>query len=81
MGEAKRRSSQGLPPKGIKSSGARPADTSPRIVAWLPLSRNQADRFVKLTTKAAWVGSLHRARRGLVDVGRRLIRQILKKTL
>ena len=52
MGEAKRRSSQGLPPKGIKSSGARPADTSPRIVAWLPLSRNQADRFVKLTTKA-----------------------------
>ena len=56
MGEAKRRSSQGLPPKGIKSSGARPADTSPRIVAWLPLSRNQADRFVKLTTMAAWVG-------------------------
>ncbi|MEB3327538.1 MAG: DUF2839 domain-containing protein [Synechococcus sp.] len=56
MGEAKRRSNQGLPPRGIKSSGVRPADPSPRIFSWLPLSRNQADLFVNLTTKAAWVG-------------------------
>ncbi len=56
MGEAKRRSSQGLPPKVIKSSRPKPADTSPLIVSWLPLSRNQADQFVTLTTKAAWVG-------------------------
>ncbi|MEI6615976.1 MAG: DUF2839 domain-containing protein [Cyanobium sp. ELA507] len=23
---------------------------------WLPLSRNQADRFVALTTRGAWIG-------------------------
>lgn len=54
MGEAKRRAEQGLPPRAKKA--AAPADTSPRIVPWLPLSRNQADRFVKLSTRGAWVG-------------------------
>ena len=53
MGEAKRRSIQGLPPKTVKRSAP---DTSPRLVAWLPLSRNQADQFVRLTTRGAWVG-------------------------
>ncbi|MCX5940759.1 MAG: DUF2839 domain-containing protein [Cyanobium sp. LacPavin_0818_WC50_MAG_67_9] len=56
MGEAKRRSIQGLPPKVIKSERSDKADTSPRIAPWLPLTRNQADRFVALTTKGAWVG-------------------------
>lgn len=56
MGEAKRRSIQGLPPKGIKKDRSASADTSPRIAPWLPLTRNQADRFVTLTTKGAWVG-------------------------
>ena len=55
MGEAKRRAEQGLPPRARKAPAA-PADTSPRIVPWLPLSRNQADRFVKLSTRGAWVG-------------------------
>ena len=56
MGEAKRRSIQGLPPKVNKPAGGNKVDTSPRIAPWLPLTRNQADRFVALTTKGAWVG-------------------------
>jgi hypothetical protein len=56
MGEAKRRSIQGLPPKGTKPTRSAQTDTSPRIAPWLPLTRNQADRFVTLTTKGAWVG-------------------------
>ncbi|MCP9776021.1 DUF2839 domain-containing protein [Cyanobium sp. HWJ4-Hawea] len=53
MGEAKRRSSQGLPPKSPKRNQP---DTSPRLVEWFPLTRNQADQFVKVSTKGAWVG-------------------------
>jgi len=56
MGEAKRRSIQGLPPKVIKPERRDQVDTSPRIAPWLPLTSNQADRFVALTTKGAWVG-------------------------
>ena len=55
MGEAKRRQIQGLAPrqaKPVRSSG----DNSPRIASWLPLSRDQADRFVTITTKGAWIG-------------------------
>lgn len=55
MGEAKRRAVQGLPPRA-KPKSAKAADTSPRIVTWLPLTRNQADRFVALTTRGAWIG-------------------------
>ncbi|MFS6819503.1 DUF2839 domain-containing protein [Synechococcus lacustris Tous-12m] len=53
MGEARRRSSQGLPlgkPKRLRLK------TTPRIVAWLPLTQNQAREFVSLTSKGAWVG-------------------------
>ncbi|MFN9622066.1 MAG: DUF2839 domain-containing protein [Cyanobacteriota bacterium] len=32
------------------------ASRSPRLVEWLPLTREQADRFVSLTTRGAWVG-------------------------
>jgi hypothetical protein len=56
MGEAKRRADQGLPPRQKKATGTKPIDTSPRLVPWLPLSRNQADRFVQLSTRGAWVG-------------------------
>jgi hypothetical protein len=67
MGEAKRRAAQGLPPRekkprettGAKSTarkGASAKDTSPRLVEWLPLTRDQAGRFVTLTTRGAWVG-------------------------
>jgi hypothetical protein len=55
MGEAKRRQIQGLPPRQSKASdNSGPA--SPRIAPWLPLSRDQADRFVTITTKGAWIG-------------------------
>lgn len=56
MGEAKRRAIQGLPPRQPKANLSRPADTSGRILPWLPLSRQQADRFVQFSTRGAWVG-------------------------
>ena len=59
MGEAKRRASQGLPPREKKAGGpgaGKKADTSPPIVSWLPLSRDQANRFVEITTRGAWIG-------------------------
>ncbi|MGA1303270.1 MAG: DUF2839 domain-containing protein [Cyanobium sp.] len=68
MGEAKRRAAQGLPPREKKPSekpaplkkGAIQASSSgtssQRLVDWLPLTRDQADRFVSLTTRGAWVG-------------------------
>jgi hypothetical protein len=68
MGEAKRRAAQGLPPREKKPS-EKPAPlkkggiqtpssgtSSQRLVDWLPFTRNQADRFVSLTTRGAWVG-------------------------
>jgi hypothetical protein len=61
MGEAKRRAEQGLPPRGpapqSTSAKAKPQGRdSERIVSWLPLSRGQADQFVQLTSRGAWVG-------------------------
>jgi hypothetical protein len=53
MGEAKRRAIQGLPPKTVKRAGA---DDSPRLAPWLPLTRRQADQFVSLSTRGAWIG-------------------------
>jgi hypothetical protein len=55
MGEAKRRASQGLPPRGRRNDAGK-VDTSPRIAPWLPISRDQAERFVALTTRGAWIG-------------------------
>jgi hypothetical protein len=54
MGEAKRRQIQGLPPKQAKQS--KPTKPADRVAPWLPLNRDQADRFVAITTKAAWIG-------------------------
>jgi hypothetical protein len=60
MGEAKRRVEQGLPPrpKAAKpaAKAAKAKDTSPRVAPWLPLTQNQAEQFVRLTTRGAWVG-------------------------
>ena len=61
MGEAKRRADQGLPPRPKTSKPAakavtKPKDTSPRVAPWLPLTQNQAEQFVRLTTRGAWVG-------------------------
>ncbi|MGB1195960.1 MAG: DUF2839 domain-containing protein [Synechococcus sp.] len=52
MGEARRRASQGLPPRQKKID---PKD-SERFLAWLPLTRSQASQFVSITTRGAWVG-------------------------
>lgn len=55
MGEAKRRLEQGLPPRQKPGKGAG-SPSSPRIYPWLPINRDQAGRFVQLTTRGAWVG-------------------------
>ncbi|MEY3463924.1 MAG: hypothetical protein RLZZ468_1702 [Cyanobacteriota bacterium] len=52
MGEAKRRSIQGLPPRSPKRAGQEAEPISPL----LPLSRRQADQFVSITTRGAWIG-------------------------
>jgi hypothetical protein len=58
MGEAKRRAIQGLPPRQPKpiTKADDKVDDSPRLLPWLPLSRNQADRFVSVSTRGAWIG-------------------------
>lgn len=62
MGEAKRRALQGLPPRHTKGKGGtagkrgNPSEASPRIAPWLPIRRDQADRFVAITTRGAWIG-------------------------
>ncbi len=53
MGEARRRASQGLPPKKKSKSSQ---DTSPRIVSWLPITVNQKNQFYAITTRATWIG-------------------------
>jgi fatty acid desaturase len=47
---------QGLPPRQPRTSPPGQTDTSPRLAPWLPLTRNQADRFVAITSRGAWVG-------------------------
>jgi fatty acid desaturase len=56
MGEAKRRAIQGLPPRAPKPAGGRATDTTPRLVSWLPFTRGQADDFVRVSTRGAWIG-------------------------
>jgi Protein of unknown function (DUF2839) len=46
MGEAKRR----------KENTGEVYGQEQRILAWLPLTSSQAQRFVQVTTKSAWVG-------------------------
>ena len=55
MGEARRRAAQGLPPRQPQKN-SKPVDTSPRVVSWLPLTKNQTQQFVAVTTKGAWFG-------------------------
>ena len=52
MGEARRRSEQGLKPRSKKSS----KNESPRIVAWFPVTRAQRDQFIQLSIRAGWIG-------------------------
>ena len=52
MGEARRRSKQGLQPRSMKNS----RKESPRIVPWFPVTQAQRDQFIKLSIRAGWVG-------------------------
>ncbi len=55
MGEARRRSDQGLPPRQSKNKrGGK--DDSPRIVPWLPITQNQKNQFYAITIKGGWIG-------------------------
>ena len=47
MGEAKRRKA---------ALGEEYGQNSDRIFSWLPITKTQAEKFVRITTKGAWVG-------------------------
>ena len=52
MGEARRRSEQGLKPRSKKNS----SNESPRIVSWFPVTQAQRDQFIQLSIRVGWVG-------------------------
>tara|TARA_A100001388_G_C28554626_1_gene396532 strand:+ start:454 stop:699 length:246 start_codon:yes stop_codon:yes gene_type:complete len=54
MGEAKRRKTLGLPPKNNNSKNK--FEQSPRVFAWLPITVNQKNSFIRLSIKASWFG-------------------------
>ena len=54
MGEAKRRKTLGLPPKGNNTKTK--FDASPRLFKSLPFTINQRDSLIKLSIKASWFG-------------------------
>ena len=52
MGEARRRTEQGLPPRKLSSE----KDSSQKINNWLPITINQRDKFFEITKLGAWIG-------------------------
>ena len=52
MGEARRRSEQGLKPRSKKES----SNESPRIVSWFPVTKAQRDQFIQLSVRVGWFG-------------------------
>jgi hypothetical protein len=52
MGEARRRSEQGLKPRNKKN----PRSESPRIVSWFPVTQAQRDQFIQLSIRVGWIG-------------------------
>ncbi len=52
MGEARRRASQGLPPRQLNMK----KDDSPRIFSWLPITYDQREQFFVITKRGAWIG-------------------------
>ena len=46
MGESKRR----------KEALGEQYGQEPNLVSWLPFKKSQAERFVKLSTRGAWIG-------------------------
>jgi hypothetical protein len=47
MGESKRRKS---------ALGTEYGQASERIYPWLPITKDQAETFIKITSKGAWIG-------------------------
>ncbi|MEM7590517.1 MAG: DUF2839 domain-containing protein [Cyanobacteria bacterium P01_A01_bin.83] len=47
MGESKRRKA---------ALGQQYGKESERILPWVPITKNQADQFLKITSKGAWIG-------------------------
>ncbi len=47
MGESKRRKA---------SLGEQYGQESTRIVSWIPITKAQAEQFIKITSKGAWIG-------------------------
>ena len=43
-------------PKYTPKASTKTVDTSPRVVSWLPLTRNQTQQFMAVTTRGAWIG-------------------------
>lgn len=56
MGEAKRRTKLGLPPKNPNATKASKVDSSPKLVEWLPITQNQKDNFIKMSIRGSWIG-------------------------
>jgi hypothetical protein len=52
----KKATTKATPGLTTNGRGKGAAAASPRLVSWLPLTREQADRFVSLSTRGAWVG-------------------------
>ena len=52
MGEARRKSDQGLKP--LSKNNAR--NESSRIVSWFPVTQAQRDQFIQLSIRTGWVG-------------------------
>ncbi len=52
MGEALRRTEQGLPPRQLKTNKA----FSSKWFAWLPSAETPRERFYSITKAGAWIG-------------------------
>lgn len=52
MGEARRRTDQGLPPRQLKAKKGNPSSW----FSWLPNAENPREQFYSITKTGAWVG-------------------------
>ncbi len=55
MGEARRRSQEGLGPRNLKLNNNK-INNSPRIISWLPITEKQRSQFIDLSIKGGWIG-------------------------
>ena len=52
MGEARRKTTQGLSPDKKKKN----KDLSPQIFSWFPTTQKQENMFIRLSIRGAWIG-------------------------